>query len=387
AFTQLINVDEHQPDEIRSQLALRYVVFGGEALDFAALQTWQKQHALDCPQLINMYGITETTVHVTYYRVTADDLKGRASIIGRPIPDLPVYVLDQNLNPLPVGVPGELHVGGAGLAYGYLNRPELTDERFIENPFKATQPGAQQLDSNLYGRLYKTGDVVRYLANGDLEYLGRIDDQVKIRGFRIELGEIESAICQFEGVREACVLAREDEPGNKRLVAYIATGEAEADADTQSRFIQELRQHLKTQLPEYMVPAAFVLMEALPLTGNGKIDKRALPVPDQSALVSNEYVAPRNETEQTLVQIWQEVLKLDRVGVRDNFFEIGGQSLLATQIITRVRDVFDVDIALARIFEDPTVEALAMHIVEATLQNSLGDDDDLAALLAQIENE
>lgn len=386
AFTQLINVEEQKAADVHNQLALRYVIFGGEALDFAALQTWQKHHSLEQPRLVNMYGITETTVHVTYYPVSEEDLKGRASIIGRPIPDLPVYVLDPNLNPLPVGVPGELHVGGAGLAYGYLNRPELTDERFIENPFRATQPGLQA-GTHLYDRLYKTGDVVRYLANGDLEYLGRIDDQVKVRGFRIELGEIESAICQFEGVREACVLAREDEPGNKRLVAYIATGEAQEADDTQAKFVQELRQHLKTQLPEYMVPAAFVLLETLPLTGNGKIDKRALPVPDHSALITHEYIAPRNETEQTLVQIWQDVLKLERVGVQDNFFEIGGQSLLATQIITRVRDVFEVDIALARIFEDPTIESLAMHIVEATLQNSLGDDEDLAALLASIESE
>src|SRR5690606_5349751 len=215
AFTQFIRVDEYSREDkpdLAARLRLRYVIFGGEALDFAALQKWADHHGLDHPQLINMYGITETTVHVTYHRILADDLDRRQSLVGRPIPDLDLYILDSHLNPVPIGVPGELHVGGQGLAHGYLNRQDLTDQRFIPSPF--TQ-GVQR-EKGLYQRLYKTGDVGRYLANGVVEYLGRIDDQVKIRGYRIELGEIESAISQYPGVRESVVLAREDVPGDKR---------------------------------------------------------------------------------------------------------------------------------------------------------------------------
>jgi len=379
AFTQLIRVDDEQAQATRQQMALRYVIFGGEALDFAALYTWQKHHSLDKPQLINMYGITETTVHVTCHPVREQDLLGRASIIGRPIPDLALFVLDEAMNQVPVGVPGELYVGGAGLAQGYLDRPELTRERFIPYP--------RSLPENGLDRLYKTGDLVRYLPNGDLEYLGRLDNQVKVRGFRIELGEIENVICQFEDVHEACVIAHQDETGDRRLVAYVATHMAQRDTSDQNNFIRELRLHIKAQLPDYMTPSAFALLERFALTANGKIDKRALPVPDSLLFERHEYVPARNDTEQTLVEIWQDVLKVKQIGVHDNFFHLGGHSLIATQVITRMRDVFAVDIALARIFEDPTIEALAMHVVEASLQNSLLEESELDALLSAIELE
>lgn len=375
AFTQFIRVDEYSREDkpdLAARLRLRYVIFGGEALDFAALQKWADHHGLDHPQLINMYGITETTVHVTYHRILADDLDRRQSLVGRPIPDLDLYILDSHLNPVPIGVPGELHVGGQGLAHGYLNRQDLTDQRFIPSPFSQ---GVQR-EKGLYQRLYRTGDVGRYLANGVVEYLGRIDDQVKIRGYRIELGEIESAISQYAGVREAVVLAREDIPGDKRLVAYIAADEGALD-------LADLKTQIRKSLPEYMVPSAYVVMEAFPLTVNGKIDKRALPVPDDAAVPKNEYVAPRNETEEALVHIWREVLGLEQVGVRDNFFDIGGHSLLATQVVSRVREHFNVDLALSALFEEPTIENIALHLLQAELAGT--DELEMAELLAEIE--
>ena len=375
AFTQFIRVDEYSRGEkpdLAARLKLRYVVFGGEALDFSALQKWSDHHGLDHPMLINMYGITETTVHVTYHRILEDDLDRRQSLIGRPIPDLDLYILDAHLNPVPIGVPGELHVGGQGLAHGYLNRDDLTDQRFIPSPFGI---GVER-DKGLYKRLYKTGDVGRYLPNGVVEYMGRIDDQVKIRGYRIELGEIESTISQYPGVRESVVLAREDVPGDKRLVAYVAADETILD-------LADLKTQIRKLLPEYMVPSAYVVMAHLPLTVNGKVDKRALPVPDDAAVPKNEYVAPRNETEDALVQIWQEVLNLEKVGVRDNFFDIGGHSLLATQVVSRVREHFNVDLALSALFEEPTIENIALHLLQAELAGT--DEMEMAELLAEIE--
>ncbi|HEX6037441.1 amino acid adenylation domain-containing protein, partial [Longimicrobium sp.] len=286
---------------------LRYVVFGGEALDVPGLRPWFDRNGDDAPRLVNMYGITETTVHVTYRPLTeADVFGGSGSPIGRAIPDLRLYVLDPARRPVPVGVPGELYVGGAGVARGYLNRPELTAERFVDDPFAP-------------GRLYRTGDRVRWLADGTLEYLGRLDEQVKIRGFRIELGEIEARLAEHPEVREAVVLAREDVPGEKRLVAYVV-GEAEADA---------LRARLRQSLPEYMVPAAFVPLDALPLTANGKLDRKALPAPEGDAYARAGYEAPLGEVEAALAEIWGEVLGLERVGRWDHFFELGGHSLLA----------------------------------------------------------
>ncbi|MFL5381523.1 MAG: amino acid adenylation domain-containing protein, partial [Longimicrobiaceae bacterium] len=292
AFRQFIRVNGERGGE----LALRVVVFGGEALEPASLREWVERRGAETPRLVNMYGITETTVHVTYRPLTeADVFGGSGSPIGVRIPDLQLYVCDSALRPLPVGVPGELYVGGGGVARGYLDRPELTAQRFVENPFGA-------------GKLYRTGDRVRWLADGTLEYLGRLDEQVKIRGFRIELGEIEAALRQAPGVRDCTVVVREDAPGDRRLVAYIV-GEAEAEA---------LRDRLRRTLPEYMVPSAFVFMEALPLTANGKLDRKALPAPEGDAYARGSYEAPLGEVEEALAGIWAEVLGLERVGRWDH---------------------------------------------------------------------
>jgi len=238
-------------------------------------------------------------------------------------------------------VTGELYIGGAGLARGYVGRAGLTGERFIPNPYGEGD------------RLYRTGDLVRYLADGNLEFLGRLDHQVKVRGYRIELGEIEAKLLEHPAVGQAVVVAREDEPGDKRLVAYVVAA-AEAAMD-----VGDLRTHLKRSLPEYMVPSAYVVLEALPLTPNGKVDRRALPAPGGDAVIRGEYVAPRNPTEEVLAGIWSEVLKLDRVGVHDNFFELGGHSLLATRVMARIRDAFKLDLPLRALFETPSVGELA----------------------------
>jgi len=303
---------------------------------------------------VNMYGITETTVHVTYRPITAADLlAGRGSLIGVPIPDLQLYILDQNRNPVPVGVPGELYVGGAGVGRGYLNRPELTSERFVANPFR---PVAGE-------RLYRSGDLVRYLPDRDIEYLGRIDAQVKIRGFRIELGEIEAVLGQHPAVRDTVVTAREDVVGDKYLVGYVVTNQ---DYTPNSN---DMRSFLEQKLPDYMVPSVFVHLDALPLTPNGKVDRQALPAPDQSRPdLEKAFLAPRTPVEETLAGIWVEVLRLERVGIHDNFFELGGHSLLATQVMSRVCKAFQTEIPLRTLFEKPTIEQFAGNIEEFLLE-------------------
>ncbi len=319
SFYQLDDSDAQAPGD--GALALRLIVFGGEALEPRRLRGWFERHGDVRPGLINMYGITETTVHVTRAPLERSDAKGlRNSTIGRPLPDLQAFILDAHGNPMPVGVPGELYIGGAGLARGYLNRPDLTAERFVPNPF-----------SNWAGeRLYRTGDLARYRPDGNLEYLGRLDHQVKIRGFRIELGEVEAALVRHPQVRETVVVAQEDPPGDKRLVGYVVGEEPIPTGE-------ELRAHLKEVLPEYMVPAAFVFLDALPLTPNRKVDRKALPAPDVGSQLAHRYVAPRNPTEEILVGIWAEVLGAERVGVHDNFFELGGDSILSIQVVSRAR--------------------------------------------------
>ncbi len=317
AFRQLIQAEESVGQR---PLALRYVIFGGEALEMQSLRPWFDRHGDEKPKLINMYGITETTVHVTYRPLSLRDLSS-GSVIGEPIPDLRLYILDGKRQPVPIGVPGELYVGGAGLARGYLNRAELTAERFISDHL-TEEPGS---------RLYKTGDLARFLENGDVEYLGRVDEQVKIRGFRIELGEIESVLRQHPAVREVSVMAREDVPGTKRLVAYLVMASSSPD-------VNELREHLKPKLPDYMIPAAFVLLEKLPLTNNGKIDRKMLPVPEQQRPeIASTYVAPRTENEKKLAAVWSKVLRVEKIGVNDNFFELGGDSILSIQVIATAR--------------------------------------------------
>ncbi|WP_122775435.1 amino acid adenylation domain-containing protein, partial [Burkholderia pseudomallei] len=360
---------------------LRYVIFGGEALEPRTLASWYARHG-ERTQLVNMYGITETTVHVTYYALRAEDaMRLGASPIGVRIPDLQLYVLDDRREPVPMGVTGELYVGGAGVARGYLNRPELTRERFIDDPFVAG------------GRLYKTGDLARWRTDGSLEYLGRNDFQVKIRGFRIELGEIEAQLAKVTGVREVVVLARDSasevhdsatehatpnalSPSpetstatatatatEKRLVAYY-TGDADVVA---------LRAQAAQHLPSYMVPSAYVRLDAWPLTPNGKLDRRALPAPADDAYARAEYEAPRGAKEEALAAIWRELLHVERVSRHDNFFELGGHSLLAVQLVSRLRQALSVEVALGTVFDAPVLSALASRL-----------DDNTAAVLPPI---
>ena len=339
AFRQLIRAEKLWQDALT--LHLRLVVFGGEALELQSLKPWFERHGDTQPRLINMYGITETTVHVTYRPLTNADLTdSTCSQIGGPIPDLQAYALDEHLQLVPRGVPGELYVGGAGLARNYLNRPELTAERFLPNPF-SDRPGE---------RLYKTGDQICYGEGGEIAYLGRVDQQVKIRGFRVELGEIETVLIAHESVRDAVVIAREDEPGEKRLVAYVVPEGEGPSTDT------ELRTYLQERLPDYMLPALFVVLESLPLTPSGKINRRALPVPEQRS--GNNYVAPRTSAEEILTGIWAEVLPVRRVGVYDNFFALGGDSIRSVRVLALANErgfVF----TLQDIFKHQTIAELA----------------------------
>ncbi len=320
------------------------VALAGEPVQNQLVQRLYRQDTLQ--QVFNLYGPSEDTTYSTYALVKKGT--SQSPPIGRPIANTQAYILDPHRQLVPIGVPGELHLSGVGLARGYFNRPELTDEKFIPNPYN---PGT---------RLYKTGDLVRYLPDGNIEYLGRIDHQVKIRGFRIELGEIEAGLSQHPDVYSAVVVAREDVLGSPRLVAYIVPN-PEATVS-----VGELRSFLKQQLPEYMIPSAFVMLEALPLTPNGKVDRWALPASDTARPeLEKPFVAPRTEVEERLAAIWSEVLGLEQVGVCDNFFELGGHSLLATQIVSRLREAFGLELPLRRLFESPTVAELAESIEEA----------------------
>jgi amino acid adenylation domain-containing protein len=348
AFRQFMKANEVAGAD--RDLNLRAVIFGGEALDFQVLKEWVERRGDESPQLINMYGITETTVHTTYMKVGSEQVKSASgSVIGRPLGNMRMYVFDERMQPVPVGVVGELYVAGAGMARGYLGREDLTADRFMPDPYG--RPGE---------RVYKTGDLARYLGEGEIEYQGRKDHQVKIRGYRIELGEIESALLQHGAIKEAVVIARGEEEGDKKLAAYLVSRGDERVA------VSELRAYLKQRLPDYMVPASFVMMEKMPLTPNGKLDRKALPIPiDEQGEGEAAYVAPRRPVEEILAGIFEEVLKLDRVRIHDNFFEIGGHSLLATQVISRVRSAFGVEIAVRSIFEDGTVEGLARRVEDA----------------------
>ncbi|MGH8081979.1 MAG: condensation domain-containing protein, partial [Lysobacter sp.] len=298
-----------------------------------------------CGQLWNRYGPTETTIWSMVDRVNAESI---GAGLGRPIANTSIYGLDAHGEPVPQGVTGELYIGGSGVARGYFNRPELSAERFLDDPF-ADRTGA---------RMYRTGDLGRWLADGTIEFLGRNDQQVKIRGFRIELGEIEAQLIKQPGVSEAVVHAREDSPGNKRLVAYLVGASLPSTA--------ELREVLARELPEYMVPAAYVTLERLPLTPNGKIDRRALPAPEGDDYAQRLFEEPQGPVEQALAQIWAELLQIDRVGRQDHFFELGGHSLLAVQMGSRLRERLGVEVPLSALFFDPVLSAFARQIGEAT---------------------
>ncbi len=335
------------------RLSLRFVIFGGEALELQSLEPWLECYGDEKPQLINMYGITETTVHVTYRPIVRADIEAaRGSVIGKPILDLKIYLLDQYKALVPIGVVGEIYVGGAGVAKGYLNRDALTAERFI----------ADRFSNNPRAKLYRSGDLARWTSDGELEYLGRSDDQVKIRGFRIELHEIETILYRIPSLRDAVVIAREDTPGEKRLVAYIVA--------ERERSVEQLCRHLAATLPDYMVPSAFVFLDSLPLTPNGKLDRKALPAPDHSRPeLEDAFAAPRSPVEEILAIIWCTVLKLDKVGIHDNFFHLGGHSLLATQVVSRINTSLQINLPLRDIFEAPTIAGLAQRVQTHSITN------------------
>jgi hypothetical protein len=322
-------------------------------------------YATGAREVYNLYGPSETTTYSTSAPL-APGVSGLPEI-GRPIANTRAYVLDGNLKPLPIGVPGELYLGGAGVARGYLGRPALTAERFLPDPFGTlggTAPG---------GRLYRTGDRARWRADGNLEFLGRLDQQLKLRGYRIEPGEIEAALSQHPNVRTAVVLAREDSPDDVRLVAYVVPEKAPPTSD-------ELRGFLQARLPGYMVPDAIVFLAALPRTANGKLDRLALPAPHAPEGVREDYAAPQSPVEELVAGIWVDVLRLARVGIRDNFFAIGGHSLLATQVVSRIRTVMGVELPLRALFENPTVSALATRISNELLETSAAREPDLVPL-------
>src|SRR6185369_6692261 len=336
-------------------LALRLVICGGEALPReveAQLSDW------GVPAW-NFYGPTEATVWATINKIATVDNSNGPVAIGRPLANTQVYVLDSNLELLPVNVPGELYIGGAGVARGYYQRSELTAERFVPDAYSGA----------VGGRLYRTGDRVRYGAAGKLEFLGRVDEQVKLRGYRIELGEIESVLGEAGGVQQAVVVVRGENSADQRLVAYVVLENGSA-ATSEAEVVQRLRGHLSQKLPEYMMPSAIVVLPELPLSANGKVDRRALPIPGATTRTEPEdtYVAPRTPTEAGLTSIWSEVLKIDRIGIHDNFFKLGGHSLLATQVASRLRDLFRVELPLRYVFEYPTVNALAAKIDAADVK-------------------
>ncbi|MDB9319490.1 non-ribosomal peptide synthetase [Nodularia spumigena] len=344
-FNQLANI---VPQAFKD---LRYLLFGGEAVDPKTVRAVLKNGA---PQnLLHVYGPTESTTYSCFYPVK-DVPEGATTLpIGRPISNTQIYILNEQLQPVPVGTPGEIYIGGDGLARGYLNRPELTAERFISHPFHNPKSKIQN------PKLYKTGDLARYLPDGNIEFVGRVDNQVKIRGFRIELGEVEAALSQHPDIQQAVVIVREDVPGDKRLVAYVVSEQKSPVTAT------TLKSFLEDKLPAYMIPAAWMVLDSLPLTPNGKVDRRILPAPARTRPDLEEaFVAPRNSIEEQLATLWTELLGLDVVGVNDNFFCLGGHSLIVTQMISRAREIFSVNISFAQVFANPTIAAVAQLIAQ-----------------------
>ncbi|MCU0286109.1 MAG: amino acid adenylation domain-containing protein [Acidobacteria bacterium] len=359
AFYNLVEEDEEQQHPGK-ELKLSYVIFGGEALSPGRLKSWQTKYP--STRLINMYGITETTVHVTYKEITGTEITRNISNIGVPIPTLSVLVLDKAWNLVPLGIPGELCVGGKGLARGYLNRPELTSEKFrplIKEKNKSFAGVQGELFQKLPLVFYKTGDLVRRLFNGEIEYLGRIDSQVKIRGYRIELGEIEACLLTDESVKETVVVANTDKKGDNYICAYIVTS-AELNTNV-------LRKHLLNVLPPYMVPSYFIRIGKIPLTANGKIDKKALPGLREAGVENTGCIAPQNDVEMKLLVIWQEVLEKENIGIDDDFFEIGGHSLKAFRITSAIHKEFNVEIGLDIFFSTPTIREIAKYIETAAI--------------------
>jgi amino acid adenylation domain-containing protein len=345
------------PDQVSGMT--KVFVIGGENLLADTLRLWRD--SAPETRLVNEYGPTETVVGCCVYTVQPEDPRHGPVPIGRPIANTQLYVLDESLQPVPPGVTGELYIGGAGVARGYLNRPDLTKERFLPNPFST--------DSE--ARIYKTGDLVRYREDAIIECLGRIDNQVKIRGYRIELGEIEAVLTSCPEVQTSVVLAREDTPGDKQLVAYLASENGKRPS------IAELGNFLKDKLPDYMIPGKFVFLDSFPLTHNGKIDRKALPAPsaEHASAAGDASGQPRNTTEEMLAAIWMDLFKLDRVGINDDFFDLGGHSLLAIRAMSRIRETFGVDLQAEVLFTNPTIAGLAESLMEACASGALSAGD------------
>ncbi|MFQ5632175.1 MAG: AMP-binding protein, partial [bacterium] len=343
-------------------MALRYLLTGGDKLHHYPRP--------DLPfTLVNNYGPTENSVVSTSGVVLSEEKNDAAPAIGRPIANTTGYILDAQLQPLPVGVAGELFVGGESLARGYLHRPELTAERFLPDPFASKAPDGK--------RLYFTGDRVRYAPDGQIAFLGRSDFQVKIRGFRIELGEIEAAINRHGDVSETIVVARDEAPGDAKLVAYLVPKSGQLPE------VSALRRSLAEKLPEYMIPSAFVLMQdGFPLTPNGKVDRRALPAPEGIRQVTTEYIAPQTQIEQQIAKVWQETLRLERVGLHDNFFDLGGHSLVLIQVHGKLKALFDKEISIVDLFKYTTVNALAEFLTNGEATTVLKDSENAEKLSA-----
>jgi len=351
AFYNLADVETTRPDRL---LKVRYVIFGGEALNPPKLKEWYRKYP--ATKLINMYGITETTVHVTYKEIGLKEIQAAISNIGKPIPTLTCYILDRNLRLVPLGVPGELCVGGEGVCRGYLGRPSLTAEKFVDHPYQAGE------------KLYRSGDLARYLENGDLEYLGRIDDQVKIRGYRIELGEIAARLLNHKNVKNAVVVAHE-ENGDKQLCAYFT-----ADREVS---VPELKEFLATVFPDFMIPPDILQLEKIPLTPNGKVDRKALPLPQKESSLA--YVAPRNPDEETIARLWSDVLGVERVGVMDYYFNLGGDSIKAIRLLSIINQELDTNLKLPDLYAEPTVAGLAGRIKFL----ETGAEDEIRAVVMQ----
>jgi amino acid adenylation domain-containing protein len=361
--TALFNqVAQSEPDAFAP---LRYLSFGADTSDAQAvrrvLENGKPLH------LVHLYGPTEGTTLSSWYEIEKVPADARTIPIGQSVSNTELWVLDQYGHVLPVGVPGELFIGGDGLAREYLKHPKLTAEKFVPHPF-SNEPGA---------RLYRTGDLVRYLSDGNIDFLGRMDQQVKIRGFRIELGEIEAVLNEHTAVRESVVLVRDDVPGEKRLVAYVV-----ADSGA---IVNELRSWLRERLPEYFVPTFFIVLDKLPLTANGKVDRRALPAPDQSELLKEKLVAPRTPEEEKIAAIWSDVLDIKPIGIQTNFFDLGGHSLLATRVVTRISEAFGIRLPLRALFDSPTIAGVAAQVASVSeIVKKLAhlSDDDTRSLLA-----
>ena len=382
--------------ELDTDHALRLVIIGGDVMLPESLRLWA-QSPMRNTRLLNAYGPTETTITAAIYDTTSksniDRSSGHSRIpIGRPMANRTAYILDNFGNPVPIGIPGELHFGGMGLSRGYHSQSVMTSEKFVPDAFYRCQND----DANLImegKRLYKTGDLARYLPDGNIEFLGRIDQQVKLRGFRIELGEIEHILGLHQSISEAAVIILNidekslEEPGtadDKRIVGYVVPHPGNTIE------VGDLNEYLSSQLPAYMIPAAIVVLEKLPLTPSGKLDRRSLPEPDLllSADV-RDYTAPRDPVEQELAVLWCEVLGIEwtegdsPIGIFDNFFEIGGHSLLATQIISRVREKYQIDLPVRKVFETPTIAGLAQIIAESLVGTE--EDEELEEMLAELE--